>query len=159
MDARSGGCSWLTLHPATPTDTSSCQQVLHSGSWQHVHSLEWRYLRWWVTQVSYPGHRGAGCGLSGRDHGCVAHRWRHPEGHHRARSMVRDGGAPTLLADSEAVSAVLYLSQSLQSVQHAHHISLWVVYCCLQGKFHARGDILHMGGPLGQAEPWQVNRS
>ena len=37
VGARGGGCSQLTLHPANPTDTSSRQQVFHSGSRQHVH--------------------------------------------------------------------------------------------------------------------------
>ena len=53
-EARSSGYSRLSLCPATPTDTGSCQQVLCSGCRQHVHGLEWRHRRWWVTQVSYP---------------------------------------------------------------------------------------------------------
>ena len=75
VHARGGGCSRLSLCPAAPADTSSCQQVLGSGSRQCVHSLEWRHPRWQVTRVSYPGHRGAGRGLGGRDHGHVAHCW------------------------------------------------------------------------------------
>ena len=31
-EARSSGCAWLSLSPATPTDTSSGQQVLRSGA-------------------------------------------------------------------------------------------------------------------------------
>ena len=73
MEARGGGYSRLSPCPATPTDTGSCQQVLHSGSQQNVHGLKWRHPRWWVTRVSYPSRRGAGRGLSGRDHGHVAH--------------------------------------------------------------------------------------
>ena len=77
-DARSGGCSRLTLCPAASTNTSSCQQVLRSGGQKHVHRLEWRYPRWRVTWGSYPSRRGAGHGLGGRDHGCVAHHWSCP---------------------------------------------------------------------------------
>ena len=71
-------CSWLTLSPATSTDASSGQQVLQGGGRKHVHRFKWRYSWWWVTWGSYPGHRGAGRGLSGRGHGHIAHRWRHP---------------------------------------------------------------------------------
>ena len=77
-DARSGGCSQLTSCPAASANTSTCQQVLRSGSQKCVHSLEWRHPWWQVTQASCPGHRGAGRGLGGRDHGRVAHRWRCP---------------------------------------------------------------------------------
>ena len=73
VDARGGGCLRLSLCPMAPTDTSSCQQVLCSGSQQRVHSLKLRHPRWRVTRVSYPGHRGAGRGLGGRDHGHIAH--------------------------------------------------------------------------------------
>ena len=73
MEARGSGYLRLSPCPTAPTDTCSCQQVLHSGSRQHVHGLEWRHSRWQVTQVSYPSCRGAGRGLSGRDHGHVAH--------------------------------------------------------------------------------------
>ena len=62
-DARRGGCSQLTSCPAASTDTSTCQQVLRSGSQKCVHSLKWRHPWWWVTRVSYPGRRGAGRGL------------------------------------------------------------------------------------------------
>ena len=37
--------------------------------------------------------------------------------------------------------------------------ALWVAHCCLRRQSHARGDILHVRGPLGQAIAWQVNRS
>ena len=74
-DARSSGCAWLTSPPAAPTDTSSGQQVLRSGGWKCVHRFKWRQSWWWVPQWRYPGHTGAGCGLSGRGHGCVAHCW------------------------------------------------------------------------------------
>ena len=77
-DAWGGGCPRLTSWPGTSTSTSSCQQVLCSRSRQFVHGLEWRHPRWRVTQVSYPSCRGAGRRLSGKDHGCVAHHWRHP---------------------------------------------------------------------------------
>ena len=71
-DAWDGGCSQLTSWPGASTNTSSCQQVLCSGSRQCVHSLEWRHPRWRVIRVSYPSRRGAGHGLGGRDHGHVA---------------------------------------------------------------------------------------
>ena len=77
-DARRSGCSWLTSCPAASTNTSSCQQVLRGGDRKHVHRFKWRHSRWRVTRGSYPGHRGAGRGLSGRGHGHVAHRWRCP---------------------------------------------------------------------------------
>ena len=70
-----------------------------------------------------------------------------------------DGGALTLLADSEAVPAVSHLGHSLQSVQHTHYISLWAVHCCLRRQYHARGNILHVGGPLDQTIGQQVNHS
>ena len=156
-EARGSGYLWLSPCPAAPTDTGSCQQVLCSGSWQCVHGLEWRHPRWRVTRVSYPSSRGAGRGLGGRDHGRVAHCGWCPQGRCWARSLVRDGGAPTPLADSEAVSTVSHLGQSLQSVQHTNYIRLWAAHCCLRRQYHARGDILHVGGPLAIAQ--QVNRS
>ena len=118
VDAWGGGCSRLTLWPGASTNTSSCQQVLCSGSWQRVHGLEWRHPRWRVTRVSYPSCRGAGRGLDGRDHGCVACCGWCLQGRHRARKLVRDGGALIPLANSEAVSAVLHPGQSLQLIQH-----------------------------------------
>ena len=78
VDARSGGCSLLTSCPVASTDTSTCQQVLRSGSRKCVHSLQWRHPWWWVTQASCSSHRGAGRGFGGRDHGHVAHCWRCP---------------------------------------------------------------------------------
>ena len=122
MEARGSGCPWLTPWLDASTNTSSCQQVLCSGSWQRVHGLEWRHPRWQITQVSYPSCRGAGRGLSGRDHGCVAHCGWCPQGRCQARSLVRDGGALTPLADSKAVSAVSHPGQSLQSVQHTNYV-------------------------------------
>ena len=82
-EARGSGHSWISPCPATPTNTCSCQQVLHRGSQQCVHGLELRYPRWQVTWVSHPGCRGAGRGLSGRDHGCVAHCGWCLQGRHR----------------------------------------------------------------------------
>ena len=75
VEARSSGCAWLSLSPAAPTDTSSGQQVLRSGGQKHVHrcQFKWRQSWWWVPRWRYPGRRGAGCGLGGRGHGCVAH--------------------------------------------------------------------------------------
>ena len=159
MEARGGGYLWLRPCPATPTDTGSCQQVLHSGSWQCVHGLEWRHPRWRVTRVSYPSCRGAGHGLGGGDHGCVAHCGWCPQGQCQARSLVRDGRALTPLADSKTVSAVLHPGQSLQSVQHTNYVRLWAAHCHLRRQSHARGDILHVRGPLGQAIARQVNCS
>ena len=80
MEARGSGYLRLSPRPAAPTDTCSCQQVLRCGSRQRVHGLEWRHPRWQVTQVSYPSCRGAGRGLSGRDHGRVAHHGWCPQG-------------------------------------------------------------------------------
>ena len=158
-EARGSGHSRLSSCPAAPTDTSSCQQVLCSGSRQRVHGLEWRHPRWQVTRVSYPSRRGAGRCLSGRDHGHVAHCGWCPQGRCQARSLVRDGREPTPLADSEAVSAVSHPGQSLQSVQHTHDVCPWAVHCRLRRQYHARGDILHVSGPLGQTIAQQVNRS
>ena len=157
MEARGGGYLWLSPCPAAPTNTGSCQQVLHSGSRQRVHGLEWRHPRWRVTRMSYPSCRGAGCGLGGRDHGHVAHCGWCPQGRCQARSLVRDGKALTPLADSKTVSAVSHPGQSLQSVQHTNYVRLWAARCCLRRQSHARGDILHMRGPLGQAIAQQVN--
>ena len=156
MEASGSGYSWLSPCPTAPTNTCSCQQVLHSGSWQHVHGLEWRHPRWQVTRVSYPSCRGAGRGLGGRDHGRIAHCGWCPQGQHQARSLVRDGGALTPLADSKTVSAVPHPGQSLQSVDY---VRLWATHCCLRRQSHARGNVLHVRGPLGQAIAWQVNRS
>ena len=121
-EARGSGYSQLSPCSAAPTDTCSCQQVLRSGSQQRVHGLEWRHPRWQVTQVSYPSCRGAGRGLGERDHGHVAHCGWCPQGQCWARSLVRDGGALTPLADSKTVSAVSHPGQSLQSVQHTNYV-------------------------------------
>ena len=158
-EARGSGCPRLTLWLGASTNTSSCQQVLCSGSQQCVHGLEWRHPRWQITRVSYPSCRGAGRGLGGRDHGCVAHCGWCPQGRCQARSLVRDGGALTPLADSKTVSAVSHPGQSLQSVQHTNYVRQWAAHCHLRRQPHARGDILHMRGPLGQAIAQQVNRS
>ena len=72
-EARGSGCPLLTPWLGASTNTSSCQQVLCSGSRQRVHGLKWRHPRWRITRVSYPSCRGAGRGLSGRDHGRIAH--------------------------------------------------------------------------------------
>ena len=100
----------------------SCQQVLCSGSWQCVHGLECRHPRWQVTRGSYPSCRGASCGLSGGDHGRVAHCWWCPQGRRRARSLARDRRALTPLADSKTASAVSHSGESLQSVQHTNYV-------------------------------------
>ena len=121
-EARGSGYSRQSLCSAAPTDTHSCQQVLRSGSRQHVHGLKWRHPRWQVTRVSYPSCRGAGRGLGGRDHGHVAHCGWCPQGRCWARSLVRDGRALTPLADSKTVSAVSHPGQSLQSVQHTNYV-------------------------------------
>ena len=121
-EARGSGYSWLSPCSAAPTNTRSCQQVLHSGSRQRVHGLEWRHPRWQVTRVSYPSYRGAGRGLGGRDHGHVAHCGWCPQGQCRARSLVMDGGSLTPLADPKTVSAVLHPGQSLQSIQHTNYV-------------------------------------
>ena len=158
-EARGSRYSRLSLCPAAPTDTCSCQQVLSSGSRQHVHGLEWRHPRWQVTRVSYPSCRGAGRGLSGRDHGHVAHCGWCPQGRCRARSLVRDGRALTPLADSKTVSAVSHPGHSLQSVQHTNYVRLWATRCRLRRQSHVRGDVLHVRGPLSQVIAQQVNRS
>ena len=155
-EARGSGYSWLSPCPMAPTDTCSCQQVLHSGSRQCVHGLEWRHPRWQVTLVSYPSCKGAGRGLGGRDHGCVAHCGWCPQGRCQARSLVRDGRALTSLADSKTVLAV---SHPGQSVQHTNYVRLWATRCRLRRQSHVRGDVLHVRGPLGQVIAQQVNRS
>ena len=159
MEARGSGHSWISQCPATPTNTCSCQQVLHSGSRQCVHGLEWRHPRWQVTQVSYPSCRGASHGLSGRDHGHRAHCGWCPQGQCQTRSMARDGRALTLLANSKTVSAVSHPGQSLKSVQHTNYVRLWATHCHLRRQSHVRGDILHVRGPLGQVIAQQVNHS
>ena len=145
--------------PATPPDTCSCQQVLHSGSRQHVHGLELRYPRWQVTWGSYPSFRGAGRGLSGRDHGHVAHCGWCPQGQRLARNLARDRRALTPLADSKTALAVSHSGKSLQSVQHTTYVRLWATHCHLRRQLHVRGDILHVRGPLGQVIAQQVNCS
>ena len=159
MEAWGIGYSWISPCPATPTDTSSCQQVLRSWSQQHVHGLEWRHPRWQVTRGSHPSCRGAGRGLSGRDHGHIAHCGRCPQGRCWARNLMRDGRALTPLANSKTALAVSHPGQSLQSVQHTNYIQLWATCCCLRRQSHVRGDILHVRGPLGQVIAQQVNRS
>ena len=120
--ARGSGHSRISPCPAAPTDTCGGQQVLRSGSQQRVHGLELRYPRWQVTRGSYPSCRGAGCGLSGRDHGHVAHcRWC-PQGRRQARNLARDRRALTPLADSKTASAVSHSGKSLQSVQHTNYV-------------------------------------
>ena len=156
MEARGSGHSWIGPCPATPTDTCGCQQVLHSGGWQRVHGLELRYPRWQVTRGSYPSCRGAGRGLSGRDHGCVAHCGWCPQGRRRARNLARDRRALTPLADSKTASAV---SHSGKSLQHTNYVRLWATHCRLRRQSHVQGDVLHVRGPLGQVIAQQVNCS
>ena len=108
-----------------PTDTGSCQQVLRSGSRQCAHGLRWRHPRWRVTRVSYPSCRGAGRGLSGRDHGCVAHCGWCPQGRCQTRSLMRDGRALTPLADSHnSVGSIA--PGSVPPVSPAHQLCLTV---------------------------------
>ena len=158
-EARGSGHSQISLCPTAPTDTCGCQQVLHSGSRQHVHGLELRHPRWRVTRVSYPSCRGTGCGLGGRDHGHVAHCGWCPKGRCQARSMARDGRALTTLADSKTALAVSHPGQSLQLVQHTNYVRLRATRCHLRRQSHVRGDVLHVRGPLGQVIAQQVNRS
>ena len=140
-------------------DACSCQQVLHSGSWQHVHGLECRRPRWQVTRGSYPSCRGASRGLSGRDHGHIAHYEWNPQGRGRARSLARDRRALTPVADSKTALAVSHSGESLQSVQHTNYVRLWATHCHLRRQSHVQGDILHVRGPLGQVIAQQVNCS
>ena len=149
MEARGSGHSRISPCPAAPTDTCGCQQVLRSGSRQRVHGLELRY----------PSCRGAGRGLSGRDHGCVAHCGWCPQGQCWARNLARDRRALTPLADSKTVSAVSHSGKSLQSVQHTNYVRLWATHCHLRRQSHVRGDVLHVRGPLGQVIAQQVNCS
>ena len=159
MEARGSRYSRLSPCPVTPTDTCSCQQVLSSGSLQRVHGLKGRHPRQQVTRVSYPSCRGAGHGLSGRDHGCIAHCGWCPQGRCWDRSLVRDGRALTPLINSKTVSAVSHPSQSLQSVQHTNYVRLWATRCRLRRQSHVRGNVLHVRGPLSQVIAQQVNRS
>ena len=158
-EARGSRHSQISPCPAAPTDTCSCQQVLHSGSWQRVHGLKLRYPRWQVTWGSYPSCRGAGRGLSGRDHGCVAHCGWCPQGRRRARNLARDRRALTPLANSKTASAVSHSGKSLQSVRHTNYVRLWATHCRLRRQSHVRGDVLHVRGPLGQVIAQQVNCS
>ena len=148
VEARGSGYLRLSPCPVAPTNTCSCQQVLRSGSQQRVHGLEWRHPRWQITRVSYPSCRGAGHGLSGRDHGHIAHCGWCPQGRRQARSLVRDGGALAPLADSKTVLAVPHPDQS---VEHTNYVRLWATHCCLRRQSHARGDVLYERHPLGQA--------
>ena len=159
MEARGSGHSRISPCPAAPTNNCSYQQVLHSGSWQCVHGLKLRYPRWQVTWVSHPGCRGAGRGLGGRDHGCVASCGWCPQGRCQARSLARDGRALTPLADSKTALAVSHPGQSLQSVQHTNYVRLSATRHHLRRQSHVRGDVLHMRGPLGQVVTQQVNCS
>ena len=135
-EARGSGHSWISPCHAAPTDTCGCQQVLHSGSRQRVHGLELRYPRWQVTRGSYPSCRGAGRGLSGRDHGHVAHCGWCPQGRHRARNLARDRRALTPLSNSKTASAVSHSGKSLQSVQHTNYVRLWATHCHLRRQSH-----------------------
>ena len=158
-ETRGSGHSWLSPWLAALANACSCQQVLCSGSQQCVHGLECRHPRWQVTQGSYPSCRGAGHGLSGRDHGRVAHCGWCPQGRLRARNLVRDCRALTPLADSKTASAVSHSGESLQSVQHTNYVRLWATHCHLRRQSHVRGDVLHVRGPLGQVIAQQVNCS
>ena len=119
---RGSGHSWLSPWLVALANACSCQQVLYSGSWQHVHGLECGHPRWQVTRGSYPSCRGTSCGLSGGDHGHVAHCGWCPQGHRRARSLVRDRRALTPLANSKTASAVSHSGESLQLVQHTNYV-------------------------------------
>ena len=122
--AETRGSGQLHLSPwlVALADACSCQQVLHSGSRQHVHGLQCKHPRWQVARGSYPSCRGASHGLSGRDHGHVAHCGWRSQGRCRARSLVRDRRALTPLADSKTASAVSHSGESLQSVQHTNYV-------------------------------------
>ena len=135
-EARGSGHSRISPCRAAPTDTCGCQQVLRSGSRQRVHGLELRYPRWQVTRGSYPSCRGAGRGLSGRDHGRVAHCGWCPQGRHWARNLARDRRALTPLANSKTASAVSHSGKSLQSVQHTNYVRLWATHCHLRRQSH-----------------------
>ena len=101
MEARSSRSPWLSQSPTAPTDNKSGQQVLRSGGRKcvHRHRVNWRQSWWWVSRWRYPTHRGAGCGLGGRVHGCIAHHRGHPQCRSLTGSLVRYLGAPTLFAD------------------------------------------------------------
>ena len=159
VETRSSGHLWLSLWLVAPANACSCQQVLHSGSQQYAHGLECRHPRWQVTWGSYPSCRGASHGLSGRDHGRIAHCGWRPQGRCRARSLARDCRALTPLADSKTASAVSHPGESLQSVQHTNYVRLWATHCHLRRQSHVRGNVLHMRGPLGQVIAQQVNCS
>ena len=135
-ETRGSGHSQLSPWLAAPADACSCQQVLHTGSRQCVHGLECRHPRWQVTWGSYPSCRGASCGLSGRDHGHVAHCGWCPQGQRWARSLVRDCRALTPLADTKTALAVSHSGESLQSVQDTNYVRLWATHCRLRRPSH-----------------------
>ena len=115
MEARSSRSPWLSQSPTTPTDTSNGQQVLRSGGWKHVHRcwVNWRQSWWMVSWWRYPTHRGAGCGLGGRGHGCIAHCQRCPQCRSLAGSLARYIGAPTRFANSKAKATVFHRGHPL----------------------------------------------
>ena len=135
-ETRGSERSQLSPWLAAPANACSCQQVLRSGSQQHVHGLECRHPRWQVTRGSYPSCRGASRGLGGRDHGHVAHCGWCPQGRHWARSLARDGRALTPLANSKTASAVSNPGQSPQSVQDTIYVWLWATHCRLRRQSH-----------------------
>ena len=154
---RGSGHSWLSPWYVASADAGSYQQVLCSGSRQCVHGLGCVHSRWQVTRGSHPSCRGASRGLSGGDHGCVAHCGWRPQSCHWARSLVRDRRALTPLADPKTASAVSHSGESLQLVQDTNYVRLWATHCHLRRPSHVRGNFLHMRGPLGQVIAQQVN--
>ena len=115
MEAGSSRSPWLSQSPTAPTDTGSGQQVLRSGGRKRVHQyrVKWRQSWWWVSRWRYPTHRGAGCGLGGRGHGCIAHCGGRPQCRCLTGSLVRYTGAPTLFADSKAKATVFHRGHPL----------------------------------------------
>ena len=158
-ETRGSGRSQLSPWLAAPADAGSCQQVLRSWSWQHIHGLKCRHSRWQVARESHPSCRGTSRGLSGGGHGRVAHCGWCSQSCCRARSLVRDHRALTPLADSKTASAVSHSGESLQLVQDTNHVRRWATDCRLRRPSHVRGDFLHLRGPLGQVVAQQVNCS
>ena len=143
-ETRGSGCLRLSPWLAAPAYTGSCQQVLCSWSWQHIHGLKCGHSRWQVAQVRHPSCRGTSRGLSGGDHGCVAHCGWCPQSCRWARSLARDRRALTLLADSKTASAVSHSGESLQPVQDTNHVQWWATHCHLRRPSHMRGNFLHV---------------
>ena len=141
---RGSGHSRLSPWLVAPADASSCQQVLHSWSRQCIHGLKCGHSRQWVAWGSHPSCRGTSRGLSGGDHGHVAHCGWCSQSCRLARSLVRDRRALTPLANSKTASAVSHSGESLQPVQDTNHVRWWATHCRLRRPSHVRGDFLHV---------------